>query len=156
MGPWAAHFYDNEWGRESLRRFCSCAVPFSLRLQPRKNSEKRWRKSWKFKPRRKPKEDITVFSCLCCFQLGTGMRMAQFAIPPYPCQEKWFSLNSHLLSKVFAETKLSSFLLLHSVGKSIKMSHYQYSNGMNFQNIFDGKIFKWDFKRFSNTLKFKV
>ena len=109
MGPWAAHFYDNEWGRESLRRFCSCAVPFSLRLQPRKNSEKRWRKSWKFKPRRKPKEDITVFSCLCCFQLGTGMRMAQFAIPPYPCQEKWFSLNSHLLSKVFAETKLSSF-----------------------------------------------
>ena len=90
-----------------LRRFCSCAVPFSL--QPRKNSEKRWRKSWKFKPRRKPKEDITVFSCLCCFQLGTGMRMAQFAIPPYPCQEKWFSLNSHLLSKVFAETKLSSF-----------------------------------------------
>ena len=42
------------------------------------------RKSWKFKPRLKPKEDITVFSCLCSktwqsFWPYKRMRMAQFA-----------------------------------------------------------------------------
>ena len=82
---------QRKWLAKNIQNWCRCCVFFFLvwgcfmsqwyqacvvQLEGK-------RKSWKFKPRLKPKEDITVFSCLCSKTWQSfrpkRIRMAQFS-----------------------------------------------------------------------------